>query len=328
MFAATRLRSARERVVADITLRGAAFGAALADACDEAIMESAAALAVKGKWAVIALGSYARRELCPGSDLDVVLIHAGGARGSVADAAARSLWYPFWDAGFTLGQATRTPREALRLADEDLDALTALLDIRVIAGDAEFAHDLHHKACVHAVKRRGRVIPALAAAADARYTRPGPVAEMVEPNLKDGAGGLRDLHALQWAGVVAGGTGWDGLLSAGVISVDDVAVLEAANARLLDVRVALHRVTGVRSDLLTFQEQDNVSRLVGAADADVLLRELADAARQVGWISRDAWARLESGRRGPTGRVARRDRRRSEEHTSELQSLRHLVCRL
>src|SRR5262245_46782926 len=123
MFAATRLRSARERVVADITLRGAAFGAALADACDEAIMESAAALAVKGKWAVIALGSYARRELCPGSDLDVVLVHAGGARGSVADAAARSLRYPFWDAGFTLGQAARPPEEAARLPDEDVDAL-------------------------------------------------------------------------------------------------------------------------------------------------------------------------------------------------------------
>ena len=103
MYAATRLRTARERVVANLGLRGLAFGAALADACDETIVESAAALAIKGKWAVVAHGSYARRELCPGSDLDVVLIHAGGARGSVADAAARSLWYPFWDAGFTLG---------------------------------------------------------------------------------------------------------------------------------------------------------------------------------------------------------------------------------
>src|SRR4029453_1921682 len=99
-----------ERVVADVTLRGAAFGAALAAACDEAIVESASALGVKGKWAVIALGSYARRELCPGSDLDVVLVHAGGARGSVADAAARPLWDPLWDAGFPPGQAPRPPR--------------------------------------------------------------------------------------------------------------------------------------------------------------------------------------------------------------------------
>src|SRR6476660_2566993 len=169
MYAATRLRSARERVVADITLRGAAFGAALAAACDEAIVESSSSLAVKGKWAVIALGSYARRELCPGSDLDVVLIHAGGARGAVADAAARSLWYPFWDAGFTLGQATRTPKEALRLADEDLDAITAMLDVRVITGDREFALDLHKKACALAVKRKSRLIPTLSVAADARY---------------------------------------------------------------------------------------------------------------------------------------------------------------
>jgi [protein-PII] uridylyltransferase len=162
------------------------------------------------------------------------------------------------------------------------------------------------------VKRRSRVIPTLAAAADARYTRPGPVAEVVEPNLKDGAGGLRDLHALEWAGAVAGGSGLDGLVGAGVISTDDVEAIEAANTRLLDVRVALHRVTGGRSDLLTMQEQDNVSRLVGAPDADAMLRDLADAARQVGWISREAWARLESGRRGPGGRIAHRDRRLDE----------------
>jgi [protein-PII] uridylyltransferase len=97
-----------------------------------------------------------------------------------------------------------------------------------------------------------------------------------------------------------------------VISEDDVKVLEAANEKLLDVRVALHRVTGGRSDLLTLQEQDFVARLVGAADADTLLRGLADAARHVGWISRDAWIRLESGRRGPSGRVAHRDRRLDE----------------
>jgi [protein-PII] uridylyltransferase len=307
---ATRIRLGRAQLVADPTRRGAAFGAALADLCDATLQEIAADLVLEGRWAVVVAGSYARRELCPGSDLDLVLLHSGGARGRDADAAARVLWYPFWDAGFTLGQATRTPKEALALADADLDALTALLDVRTVVGDRAFAEELCTKARALARKRRDRVVGALAAAATARYERPGPVAEMVEPNVKDGAGGLRDLQALTWAGWSVSETGGlAGLVDAGVLAPADVAELEVANARLLDVRVALHRVTGGRADLLTLQEQDAVAAQLGVADADALLRGLADAARTVGWISRDVWARLAApsarGRAGRAGRVRR-----------------------
>ncbi|MFM8304874.1 MAG: HD domain-containing protein, partial [Actinomycetota bacterium] len=308
MDAATRLRTERQRVVADTRLGGAAFGAALSDVCDAVLVDTATDLALKGRWAVIAQGSYARRELCPGSDLDIALIHAGGARGRSAEAAARTLWYPFWDAGCTLGQATRTPKESLHLADGDLDALTALLDIRVVAGDRAFALDLQDKARALAAQRRSRVVGALAAAANARYERPGAVAEMLEPNVKEGAGGLRDLHALAWAGwAVSAHGGLAGLVDAGVLAPDDVAELEVANARILDVRVALHRVTGGRSDQLTLQEQDAVARLLGMDDADAMLRSLADAARTVGWLSREVWSRTESATTGPRGRIAARD---------------------
>jgi len=313
---ATRIRLGRAQLVADTDRRGAAFGVALADLCDATLEEIAADLVLEGRWAVVVAGSYARRELCPGSDLDLVLLHSGGARGRDADAAARVLWYPFWDAGFTLGQATRTPKEALALADADLDALTALLDVRTVVGDRAFAEELDAKARALARKRRDRVVGALADAATVRYERPGPVAEMVEPNVKDGAGGLRDLQALTWAGWAVSETGGlAGLVAAGVLAPADVAELEVANARLLDVRVALHRVTGGRADLLTLQEQDAVAAQLGVADADALLRGLADAARTVGWISRDVWARLaapaargraeRSGRTGRGGRVGR-----------------------
>lgn len=309
MDAATRLRTERERLVADTSLREVEFGRALADRCDAALVETASTLELKGRWAVIVQGSYARRELCPGSDLDVALVHSGGVRGGIAESAARTLWYPLWDAGFSLGQATRTPKEAVQLADKELDALTALLDIRVVVGDEDLALELRDKVRALAAKRRARVVEALATAANARYERPGPVAEMVEPNVKDGAGGLRDLHALGWAGwAVSPVGGLAGLVEAGVLTAADVVELEAANARLLDARVALHRVTGGRSDQLTLQEQDAVARLLGIADADAFLRGLADAARTVGWISREVWSRLESVRRGPTGRVASRDR--------------------
>ena len=233
------------------------------------LAESAATLTLKGKWAVVVAGSYARREPCPGSDFDVVLIHGGGVRGREAESAARVLWYPFWDAGFSLGQATRTPKEALALADNDLDALTAMLDIRVVAGDQDFAFELRDKVRALAAKRRTRVIDALATAASARYERPGPVAEMVEPNVKEGAGGLRDLQALMWAGwTVSSLGGLTGLVEAGVLTPDDVDEIQRANAHLLDVRVALHRVTGGRSDQLTLQEQDAVAHLLECTDAD------------------------------------------------------------
>ena len=107
------------------------------------------------------------------------------------------------------------------------------------------------------------------------------MAEVVEPNVKDGAGGLRDLHALTWAGwAVSPLGGLAGLIAVGVVAPHDVADLEAANTRLLDVRVALHRVTGGRSDQLTLQEQDAVALLLEIPDELLEIRDLGEEARQ------------------------------------------------
>jgi len=244
-------------------------------------------------WAIVALGSYARRELCPGSDLDLMLLHGGGRRATVVDAAG-SLWYPLWDAGFVLGQSVRTAKEALTVADDDLDALTALLDVRVVAGDARLVDDLTAQVHRLARKRRDRVITALAGASALRQVRPGPVAEMLEPNLKDGGGGLRDLHALGWAGWALapspGGTA--ALVAQGHLHERDRIRLAAANDALLDARVALHRVNRGKSDQLLLQDQDAVASLVGATDADELVRGIGEAARSVVWIATDLWTCL------------------------------------
>ncbi|MGZ4677517.1 MAG: nucleotidyltransferase domain-containing protein, partial [Acidimicrobiia bacterium] len=117
--------------MADPTCSGPAFGRALAAVVDDALLEALGSVpAPAPEVAVVALGSYARRELCPGSDVDVLLVHRGDDVASVADA----LWYPLWDAGFVLGHATRTFRETRRLAEDDLDTFTALLDARVVGG--------------------------------------------------------------------------------------------------------------------------------------------------------------------------------------------------
>jgi [protein-PII] uridylyltransferase len=307
--AADRLREVRTRLHEDPALRGAAFGVALAGALDQAVLAAASGLALGSAFAVVALGSYARRELCPGSDVDVMLVHDGRADKGAVAAAAETLWYPLWDAGFVLGHAVRTPKEALALATSELDALTVLLDLRVVAGDEAIAVDLRERARRLAEKRRGPVVEALAGAAALREERPGPVAEMLAPNLKDGAGGLRDVQALDWVGWTLGGTGGiAGLGEAGYLQPGDAASVASARARLLDARVALHRVNAGRGDLLALQDQDAVADALGFGDADAMIRDLAGAARSVTWIGGDVWRRLGDARRGPVGRAARRDR--------------------
>ncbi len=308
------LRDARESLVARTDLTGPAFGGALADLVDGALVDAAGALELSPSWALVALGSYARRELCPGSDIDVMLLHAGGRRRGPNAEAAGALWYPLWDAGLVLGQSVRTVKEALAVADEDLDAMTALLDLRLVAGDAALLAELGSKVQQLAPRRRGRLVGALAAAAAERLERPGPIAEMLEPNLKTGAGGLRDLQAPGWVGwtlpaaEAATGRhgltgGWEGgvevLVARGYLQPGDPERLRHARTLLLTARVALHRVTGATSDQLPLQEQDAVARLVGAADADILVRSLGEAARSVVWITSDLWARLLAAEAGP-----------------------------
>jgi len=313
------LRAARDELVSDRSVGGPAFGRALAELIDATLVESATRLDGSDGWALLALGSYARRELCPGSDVDVMLLHPGGRRTrSLADDAGK-LWYPLWDAGFTLGHAVRTVKEAISLADEEIDALTAVLDMRLLAGDAALADELVTKVHQLAPRRRSRLVDALAAAADARFARPGPIAEMLAPDLKNGAGGLRDAQAAGWVGWAlaaaeqpgapgrtADGEGWRGgtalLVAQGYLRADDVEQLALHRDRLLDVRVALHRVTGTRADQLPLQEQDAVAELLEVHDADALLHELGAAARAVAWISADMWRRLLSTERGPRGR--------------------------
>jgi len=268
------------------------FGAALSALVDDALIAASASLPDE-RWAVVALGSYARRELCPGSDIDVMLLHGGGRRTTVP-AAAGKLWYPLWDAAFVLGQSVRTVKEALTIADDDLDALTALLDVRVVIGDVILVDELTDKVRQLAGRRRDRIVTALAAASGLRQVRPGPVAEMLEPNLKDGGGGLRDLQSLDWAGwaLAPSSGGRAALVAAGLLHERDLIRLDAAHAVLLDTRVGLHRVNRGKSDQLCLQDQDAVAALVGAADADALVRGLGEAARAVVWIAGDMWIRV------------------------------------
>ncbi len=310
------IRAGRTALIEDPGLRGAAFGGALADLLDGAFTRLLDERHAPVPVALVALGSYARRELCPGSDVDIMLL-SGSAPGRLGRRQRRPdlrelaehLWYPFWDAGLVLGHATRTMRDALDLAETDLDSLTALLAVRHVAGDPGLTADVAERGLLLARKRRDRVIDALATASTLRRIQPGSIAEMLEPDLKDGGGGLRDLQSLEWAGSAIDAPGGLGTLRArGYLSEADDDLLTSARSLLLDLRVTLHRVTGNRSDRLALQEQDAVAAAIGADDADVMARDLAAAARGVSWIAGEVWVRLRDAIAGPGGRAVRADR--------------------
>ncbi len=247
----------------------------------------------------MAVGGYGRGELCPQSDVDVVLLHDGRAGrdgGEVGDVAGR-LWYPVWDAGYKLGHAVRSVGEALGLAQENLDTATSLLDARHLAGDEAMSTGLAVRARGQWQKRARKWLAALAESVDRRHDRYGEVAFLLEPDLKEGRGGLRDVHALWWAEAAK--------LILFPVDRDEI---DRAYGVLLDARVELHRQTNRATNQLLLQEQDAVAAALRDPDADALMGRLATAARTVAWTSDDTWTRIRSSLTGPLGRLARRDR--------------------
>jgi [protein-PII] uridylyltransferase len=247
-----------------------------------------------GGLALVAVGGYGRGELSLQSDIDVILLHANRTDiGAVAD----RIWYPIWDQGMKLGHSVRTVKEALALGADDLDTATSLLDARHVAGDRTLTDELAAKAEIQWRKRAKRWLGIMAERVRSRHQRAGDVAFLLEPELKEGHGGLRDVQALRWAQAART-----------ILWEDDHAPLDAAYDLLLGVRVELHRRAGRRGDRLLLQDQDAVSLALGYEHADDLMRDVAVAARTIAWTSDDAWARIEASLAGPLGRI-RRERR-------------------
>jgi [protein-PII] uridylyltransferase len=238
------------------------------------------------QFAVVAVGGYGRRELAPASDLDIVLVHN---RARDVSAVADSLWYPIWDAGFRLDHSVRTVREALALADGDLKVSLGLLDARCVAGNRALGDELCRRAQEQWERRARRMLTALRQSVRDRHDEFGTVAFGLEPDLKEGNGGLRDVSVLH-------------ALTAGTPVVEPAPSAHVAAAALFDVRVALQRVSGRRDNRLLLEEQDDVARAVERRDADALMGDVAAAARTVSWLLEGAWRAVDGWMQGPTGR--------------------------
>ena len=187
----------------DADLGGAAFCRAYAAEADAwlSLLADRASDGNPRHLALLAVGGYGRAELCPFSDLDVVLVHNG--RRNVA-AVADAIWYPVWDQGVHLDHSVRRPAEVLAAADEDLRVALGLLDARLVWGDPKVAEPLLAKAVDRWRTRLGAVwLPALAEQMEERRRVQGDVAFLLEPDLKEGHGGLRDVNVLRAMAVYA-----------------------------------------------------------------------------------------------------------------------------
>ena len=275
------LATERARLLADPSLRGCAFADAWRGAVDPWLVDRFTAAVdgdpAAGDLALAAVGGYGRGDLAPASDLDLVLVY----RGKAAPAeVAEKIWYPIWDEGLKLGHSVRTVKEALDLASEDLDTATSLLTIRHLAGDPSLTEEMGAAAAAQWSKRAKRYLAMLRDSVAARQNQQGEVAFLLEPDLKEGRGGLRDIHALRWAQA-----------SRLVLEEVDEEQLAASERVLFDARVELHRATGRVGDRLTLQDQDAVGAALGLS-ADQLMAGIAHAARDVAWIADETWDRV------------------------------------
>ena len=262
--------------------------AGLVDAC---VAELAAEAGAPPGVALLALGGYGRAELAPFSDLDLLLVHRDGDE-EILRAFAEHLLYPLWDAGFDVGHAVRTVEGSLAVAEERLDAGAALLDARLLAGDSDLGAELIEEARAWARRNPRRFAGVLFGDLAARRERFGSVSHLLEPDLKQGAGGLRDLHALGWLrralpGADQDAPALDALETSGLLRAGERSVLEAAWVFITRVRCALQRAAGRKAARVRRDLQPQLARDLGFRDEpslaaqDGLMRTLFEHARQV-----------------------------------------------
>jgi [protein-PII] uridylyltransferase len=290
----TPLAPDRTSLVADLSRAGVELCRDLSDLTDAWLADLFASAEPPAGVALVAVGGYGRRELSPQSDIDVLLLHE--PRVDLREVAEK-IWYPIWDAGLKLGHAVRTTREALALASDDLDTATSLLSARPLAGDEAMVADLHQRALALWRKRSKRYLAEISRRVSERHGVKGEVAFLLEPDLKEGRGGLRDVHAIRWAE-----------MAQSVMIEGDDATLDKAYQTLLAARVELHRRTRRPGDVLLLQEQDAVAEALGCASADALMRDVSTAARAIAWTSDELWDRIDSSLKGPTSIRLKRDR--------------------
>jgi [protein-PII] uridylyltransferase len=228
-----------------------------------------------------AVGGYGRGELSPASDLDLLILHTGSEKPEVISEFVNAFLYPLWDQGRAIDHAVRTRSETREIANEDIRVALGLLDLRHIAGESELSNQVASDALENWRKGREKFLPKLRKSIYERENRSGELAFLLEPDLKEARGGLRDIDALR------------AIQMSGAVSISLARVAESV-ALLSNVRDVLHGENLKSRDLLLLTEQDRVASKMEYVNADALMLDIAKAARAVDYLMDSTWHRIDS----------------------------------
>jgi len=218
----------------------------------------------KDKFAVTAVGGYGRDTLAPGSDIDLLFLFLPRPA-EETHKAVEFMLYVLWDMGFKVGHATRTVEECIALSKSDMTIRTAILEMRYICGLQRLETELETRFDKEIVTGTGpEFIAAKLAERDERHRKAGDTRYLVEPNVKEGKGGLRDLHTLFWISKYYYQVRDQAeLVKLGVLSKHEYRLLEKADDFLWAVRCHMHFLTGKAEERLSFDIQREIAEAFG-----------------------------------------------------------------
>src|SRR5438034_1752109 len=247
--------------------------------------------AAKVPLALIALGGYGRGELNPFSDIDVMLLHHQGKKGISPhlEEMVEQVLYLLWDSGFKVGHSTRSIKEAVAQANDDMRTKTAMLESRFLAGDAELAREFRRQfrsKCVNGCERE--YVELRIQDQVARHKKFGDSVYLQEPNLKSGCGGLRDYQNLLWMTYFKEGSlSTNQLVGKDWLSESDQRRIETAYDFLLRLRTDLHYATGRATDILHLNLQEQIAKRLnysprnGQLRSEALMRDYYEHTRDI-----------------------------------------------
>ncbi len=220
------------------------------------------------KITVVARGGYGRGELNPQSDVDLLFLH-DYKRGPYAEIVTEIILHALWDAGLTVGHGVRTAKDCVRLANEDLKEKTAILDARFLCGDEKLYAELDKVLIAEVLNRnQDKFFKIKLEESRERHAHYGDSIYLLEPQLKEGEGGLRDLHTAMWLAKVKYKVhALAELVQKAVITEPEAAEVIEARDFLWRVRNSLHFLTGRHFDQLTFEMQERIEPILGFAFA-------------------------------------------------------------
>ena len=262
------------------------------------------------RMSIVAVGGYGRGTLAPFSDIDLLFLRPYKETPHT-ESVIEYMLYALWDLGFKVGHASRTVNECIKLSQEDMTIRTSILEARRLTGDEDLFDDLGRRFKAEVVRGTGAAfVAAKLAERDERHARAGASRYLVEPNVKEGKGALRDLNTLFWiAQYLNPDTPGSLLMQLGFLDNREIVLFNRAFDFLWAVRCHLHFTTGRPEERLTFDLQPEIARRMGYGDrgdapaVERFMKRYFLVAKEVGALTRTFCAKLETEERqkNPTG---------------------------